>query len=685
MVARATLAIHLMLVAAVTAALAAAPASAQTRIYSAAGSGLVGSTGDGSQATLGAVNYPRGLTPLPDGGFLVTEAFGDRVRRVWPDGRITAFAGSGVRGYAGDGGLATSARLNMPHGTVLLPDGSVLIADTNNFRIRRVGTDGRISTVAGTGSRSFSGDGGPATAARISAPRGIGGTADGGYLIADSDNNRVRKVSPGGTITTVAGSGAKGAAGDAGPATAAALNAPYGVSSLPDGSFFIADSANHRVRRVAADGTISTVAGTGTAGYSGDGGAAALARLNTPHAVEALPDGRLLIADMGNHRIRQVAPDGRISTIAGTGTADFSGEDEAPATARLYYPKAVVPFGSGLLVADSDNYRVRFIGEKPWPVPAPGSGVVFADGGRTYARSPLVSVSAPADGAAQVRVSNDPALVDGVLAAGTTLAAGAPLPWSLTDPATGGSPGDGNHLVYAQWDSGDGQWSPVAADSIVLDTVAPSSTPPEATFTVGSTLAATTVPVRLSWSGSDATSGVQRYDVQTATPSTAPKVTASTTTTLDEALSPGVTYNHATRALDKAGNTSAWASAPPLRVTLWQETDAAVTYTGEWTAGTPAGASGGSVRYTTDPAGTATFTFTGRSIAWVALLSPSSGPADVELDGVKVARVSLNSSSNVARRVVYTAKWATAGEHVLTVKNAGTATRIDLDAFAVGD
>ena len=664
---------------------AAAQSAAQTRIFSAAGSGITGSTGDGSAATLGAVNYPRGLTAMPDGGFLVTEAFGNRVRRVTPDGRITAFAGSGVSGFAGDGGLATSARLNMPHGTVLLADGSVLIADTNNFRIRRVSPDGRISTVAGTGSRSFSGDGGAASAARISAPRGIGGTADGGYLIADSDNNRVRKVTAGGIITTVAGSGTRGYSGDGGPATTAALNAPYSVSALPDGTFFIADSANHRIRRVSPDGTMATVAGTGSAGFSGDGGQAVLAKLNTPHAVEAMPDGRLLIADMGNHRIRQVSSDGTITTVAGTGTVGFSGEAEGPLSARLFYPKAVLGFGSGLLVADADNYRVRFIGETPWPTPAPGSGVVFVDGAAAYAQTPFVSVGAPADGASQVRLSNSPTLSDGVLATGTTYPYSTPLAWDLTNPATGGSGAEGDHLVYAQWDRGDGTWSPVTADSIVLDTVAPTSTPPTSAFNVGSTLGITTIPVTLSWSGSDATSGLATHELQSTVDGGPPKITAGSATTSSQSLTAGPEYRFGVRGIDKAGNTGGWATAAPLRLSLAQESDSAVTFTGDWTQDSPTGASGGAVRYTTDPAGTAEFTFTGRSVAWVALLSASSGPAAVELDGVPVAaKVSLNSSSTVARRIVYTARWATAGQHVLRIKNAGAGTRIDVDAFAVG-
>lgn len=685
---RASRAATLLLALAALAGLGATPARAQTQIFSVAGSGVIGSTGDGGAATLADVNYPRGLTAMPDGGFLVTEAFGHRVRWVRADGRVEPFAGSGTMGFAGDGGPATAARFNLPHGTVRLPDGRVLIADTNNFRIREVALDGRISTVAGTGTRGFGGDGGPAAAATISAPRGIGGTADGGYLIADSDNNRVRKVAPDGTITTVAGNGTRGFGGDGGPATAAALNAPYGVSALADGSFYIADSANHRIRRVAPDGTISTVAGTGAAAFSGDGGPAVSASLRTPHAVEATADGRLLIADMGNHRVREVGSDGVIRTVAGTGTQGFSGEAEEPATAKLFYPKAVLSFGSGLLVADSDNYRVRYIGPSPWPTPSPGSGIVFLNGAEPFTNSAQVSVSVPAEGATQVRLSNSPAVTNGVLSSGTNSAYSTPLAWDLTNPATGGSAAQGTRLVYVQWFNG-ATWSPVTADSIVLDTAAPTTTAPTSAFSVGSTLgselATTPIPVVLSWSGADATSGISSYELQVSVDGGTPTISSTTGTTMPQSLIAGRQYSYGVRATDRAANIGAWATGAPFSVSLTQESDPALAFTGTWASEASTTASGGATQFTTDPGATVAFTFTGRSVAWVAPpQDASSGPAQVELDGVPVATVNLNAGAPDARRIVYAATWATAGPHTLKIRNAGTTSRIALDAFVVG-
>ena len=686
---RARVATSLLIAVGVLGGLAAAPSYAQTRIFSVAGSGVVGSNGDDGLATLADLNYPRGLTALPDGGFLVTEAFGDRVRKVTADGEVVPFAGSGVRGFGGDGGPATAAKFNLPHGTVLLPDGRVLIADTNNFRIRAVALDGTISTVAGTGTRTFGGDGGPATAARISAPRGIGGTGDGGYLIADSDNDRIRRVSPAGQITTVAGNGTRGFSGDGGPATAAALNAPYGVSALPDGSFYIAESGNHRIRRVAPDGTITTVAGTGAAGFSGDGGQAVLAQLNTPHAVEATPDGRLLIADMGNHRVREVGADGIIRTAAGTGTAGFSGEAGTATDARLFYPKAVLSFGSGLLIADSDNNRVRYLGPSPWPAPAAGSGIVFLNGAEPFANSPLVSVASPAEGVTQVRISNSPAVTNGVLTSGTTYPYSTPIAWDLTDPATGGSAAQGRRLVYVQWDRGGGDWSAIRADSIVLDTVAPTTSEPATSFrvgsSIGSSLAATPVPVAVSWSGADATSGVASYDLSKRADSGGPAVSTTSDTTVNDLLAAGTQYSFGVRATDRAGNVGAWAGGTTaFSASLTQESDPALVYAGTWASEASATASGGATRWTNDPSASVAFTFTGRAVAWVAPVGAAGGTADVEVDGVNAGTVNLNASTPGARRIVYAKAWSTTGQHTITITNAGTSTRMDVDAFLVG-
>ncbi|MDQ3145621.1 MAG: hypothetical protein M3R01_01595, partial [Actinomycetota bacterium] len=287
-------------------------------ISTVAGTGNAGYSGNGGPATAADLNLPRGIDDLADGSFLVAEANNDVVRRVWPDGRITRVAGTGTAGYSGDGGSATSARLNFVHSVSVTPDGGFLIADTSNDRIRYVSPAGIISTVAGNGVGGFSGDGGPATAARLADPRSVAALPDGGFLIPDTNNRRVRRVSPSGVITTVAGTGALGSDGDGGPATSASLGLPFSVSPAADGGFYVADNGSHRIRHVSAGGKITRVAGT-TSGFSGDGGAATAAKINGPHNVQALPGGGFLISDRGNHRVRRVDSSGTITSIVGTG------------------------------------------------------------------------------------------------------------------------------------------------------------------------------------------------------------------------------------------------------------------------------------------------------------------------------------------------------------------------------
>jgi len=320
-------------------------------------------TGDGGPATAAALNDPSGVAIMPDGGYLIADAGNDRVRRVFPDGTIRTVAGSGSYGSSGDGGPAAAASLQAPIGVAALSDGSFLIADAGAARVRRVSATGIITTAAGTGTRGISGDGGPATAAEIYDPQGVTAMPDGGFLIADGDYV-VRRVSPIGIITTVAGTGTPGFSGDGGPATAAQLTNPNAVAVTADGGFLIADSGNRRIRRVSPTGTITTVAGTGTQGSAGDGGAATAAQLNNPSGLAATPDGGFLIADWFGNRVRWVSPTGMITTVAGTGSPSvFTDGDGGPATAAnltLPYAVATTPSG-GFVIAESGNAAIRLV------------------------------------------------------------------------------------------------------------------------------------------------------------------------------------------------------------------------------------------------------------------------------------------------------------------------------------
>ncbi len=327
-----------------------------------AGNGASGYSGDGGPATAAGLPYPTGVAVDANGNLYIADGSNNRVRKVSPNGIITTVAGNGNQGFSGDGGPATAASLHGPHSVAVDTNGNLFIADTSNHRVRKVNPDGIIITVAGIGFTTIgvSGDGGPATAAGLYAPFGVAVDAQGNLYIANYNHHRVRKVSPNGIITTVAGNGNQGFSGDGGPATAASLNNPHGVAVDANGNLYIADGSNNRVRKVSPNGIITTVAGNGNQGFSGDGGPATAAGLYGPVDVAVDTNGNLFIADSSNHRIRRVTPNGMIATIAGSGVSGFSGDGDPATVARLHGPHSVAVDASGnLYVADEANHRIR--------------------------------------------------------------------------------------------------------------------------------------------------------------------------------------------------------------------------------------------------------------------------------------------------------------------------------------
>jgi len=277
---------------------------------------------------------------------------------------ISTVAGNGTGDFGGDSGAATSAKLKRPMGVAVDSTGNFYIADTENNRIRKVNaSDGKISTVAGTGSSSFGGDSGAATSAQVNGPMGVAFDSAGNLYIADTDNHRIRKINASdGKISTVAGSSSGGFSGDNGAATSAKLNRPAAVTVDSAGNLYIADTENHRIRKVnASDGKISTVAGTGSGDFGGDNGAATSAKLNYPSGVSFDSAGNIYIADKENHRIRKLnVSDGKISTVAGTSSSGFSGDTGAATSAKLFKPAGILVDGSGnLYIGDTENHRVR--------------------------------------------------------------------------------------------------------------------------------------------------------------------------------------------------------------------------------------------------------------------------------------------------------------------------------------
>jgi sugar lactone lactonase YvrE len=330
-----------------------------------AGNGTLGYSGDGGPATSAELYGPGVVAVDAPGNLYIADLYDNRIRKVAAGtGTISTVAGNGTPGYSGDDGAATSAELNYPSGVAADSAGNLYIADTNNHRIRKVAANtGTITTVAGNGTLGYSGDGGAATGAELDTPGGVAVDSAGNLYIADTNNHRIRKVAAStGTITTVAGNGTKSYSGDGGPATNAELHYPDGVDVDSAGNLYIADTNNHRIRKVAASTEIiSTVAGNGTPGYSGDGDAATAAELYSPYVVWVDSAGNLYIADTNNHRIRQVdAGTGTISTVAGNGTPGDSGDGGVATAAALNLPFGVAVDGPGnLYIADFGNGRIR--------------------------------------------------------------------------------------------------------------------------------------------------------------------------------------------------------------------------------------------------------------------------------------------------------------------------------------
>ncbi|MGE0222652.1 MAG: hypothetical protein AB7S57_05280 [Acetobacteraceae bacterium] len=332
-------------------------------ISTAVGTGEQGYGGDGGPASAARLNNPFDAAFDADGNLIFSDTFNHVIRRVDArDGSISTIAGTGERGFAGDGGPATRAQLNEPYGVVVDRNGTVFFADRLNRRVRKVDANGIITTLAGDGSGKYSGDGGPAATAGLAEPNGLAlDSAHARLFIADVADHRVRVVDLGsGTIGTFAGTGEGRHDGDGGPATAAGIFGARAVALAPDGSLYVMERQGSSIRRI-RDGIIETVAGTGARGYAGDGHDARHAVFNAPKEMAVDAAGNIFVVDTENHAIRLIAADSWIvNTIAGNGVAGPGGDGGPAIAAGLARPHGVTigPDGAAY-VGDSENHRIR--------------------------------------------------------------------------------------------------------------------------------------------------------------------------------------------------------------------------------------------------------------------------------------------------------------------------------------
>jgi serine/threonine-protein kinase len=310
--------------------------------------------------------YPTGLALDRHGALFVSDVGAHRIFKLDPHGQLTIIAGTGAQGFAGDDGPATAAQLAAPTDLTFDPDGNLLVADTYNHRVRRIDPHGVITTIVGNGKTDYSNKPAPALEVSLNNPQSLSLDPDGNLFIADTYNHVIRRLDRSGAVTTFAGS-EPGLAGDKGLATKAQLNLPQAVAVAPDGSVYISDSANSRIRRVTPDGIIQTIAGSGPgsgeggAGFAGDGGPADKAKLFSPADIKFNELGQLYFSDTGNNRVRLIAY-GTVLTIAGSGKPGYAGDGGRATQAMLNTPQklSLAPDGS-IYIADRVNRRVRKI------------------------------------------------------------------------------------------------------------------------------------------------------------------------------------------------------------------------------------------------------------------------------------------------------------------------------------
>lgn len=328
-------------------------------ITTVAGTGVAGGKGDGGKATDAEIEEPHGIVVAPDGTVFLSEDSPARIRKITPAGMISTYAGTGESGFSGDGGPAVQAKLSKPMGLALGRDGTLFVADAGNRRVRAIAPNGIIRTFAGGESNEpHSGDGGPATEASFEQPHALAMTPDGSLYVADSDAGTVRRIGPDGRISTVAGGGTQRGVDDI-PATQAILEDPLGLTVGPSQEIYVTEWDGDRVRRIDPSGTITTVIGIGT-GSSDDGALAKTASISQPHTVDLGPDGSLYVTEEGRSRVRRVTPDGRVETIAGGG--DELGDGGAPRAARFSLPRVVFVHKDGSLwIADFLDNRIRHV------------------------------------------------------------------------------------------------------------------------------------------------------------------------------------------------------------------------------------------------------------------------------------------------------------------------------------
>ncbi len=382
-------------------------AQAQYKIHTVAGSGI----GDGAAATSAELLGPVGVTTDPAGNIYIADASGNRVRKVDPTGILTTIAGTGVFGNTGDGGPATAAMLGTVYGLTMDKTGNLYVVDQSFNCVRKINTSGIISTVAGTGTTGYTGDGGPATAATLNNPIDAVVDTNGNLYITDWQNAVVRKVNTAGIISTAVGNGGIGTSGNGGPATASQLGAPFRITKDNKGNLYVAEVQEQLICKVDTGGIITIIGGTGaySLGSDGDGGAATAATMTSPCGISVDTSGNLYFSDIGNYRIRKIDMNtGIISNYAANGTGGYSGDGGPAVGAEMSYPEALACDAAGnVLICDAGNDVLRKVTKTTGIMSTvAGQAGLFGEGGAALAAEFYNPGNITADAAGNIYVAD---------------------------------------------------------------------------------------------------------------------------------------------------------------------------------------------------------------------------------------------------------------------------------------
>jgi sugar lactone lactonase YvrE len=315
----------------------------RSEIITLAGNGTFGFSGDGGPATQAQLNRPTAIYADSLNNIYIADGNNGRIRKIDVNGIITTLAGSSTEGFSGDGGPATQAQLNRPHGIAMSPEGNIYISDTRNNRIRKIDANGIITTLAGTDTPGFSGDGGPATQAQLNRPHGIAIDKEGNIYIADTNNNRIRKIDVNGIITTQLEN----------------ITGPASVAVDTTGILYIAERTGERILKMDTDGALTILAGNGQSGFSEDGSLATEAKLGGPRGIAV--SNSVYFSDKANQRIRRITNTGTLVTEAGSGTQGDAGDNGPALSASLNFPWGIFVTIDKLYIADRENHRIRLV------------------------------------------------------------------------------------------------------------------------------------------------------------------------------------------------------------------------------------------------------------------------------------------------------------------------------------